>query len=220
MINLHPAVVRAPRMSRQVQIQGNTPFLVQVYSESSAYLRYVEHENRETDAADVPVSTFECRTTAGFRFKRLRTYSSSAGNFLALLLFVLLLSACSISYSIGKSSDTVSLMLDSVSGSSTSMFDSNELAILEESYQEEITAATSLFVANGSNREQFLTCIDVIARNHGIADWTRKRQSYLAMGRGLHLADIDEDDIAGLPFFNTLAGTAEYAVLLQGYHRS
>ncbi len=32
-------------------------------------LKYIEHENGEADVADVPVSTVECRTTAGFRFK-------------------------------------------------------------------------------------------------------------------------------------------------------
>jgi len=30
-------------------------------------LKYIEHENGEADAADLPVSTFECRTIAGFR---------------------------------------------------------------------------------------------------------------------------------------------------------
>ncbi|WP_456473461.1 glycosyltransferase family 4 protein [Desulfolithobacter sp.] len=42
-------------------MQGGEPFSAQ------AYLWYVEHENGEADTAYVLVSTFECRTTAGFR---------------------------------------------------------------------------------------------------------------------------------------------------------
>ncbi len=44
-------------------MQGSKAFSVQ------AYLRYVEQENGEDDAADLPVSTFECRTIAGVRLK-------------------------------------------------------------------------------------------------------------------------------------------------------
>ena len=61
--NLTSAVVRAPRTWRQVKMQGSKTFSAQ------AYLRYVEQENGENDAADLPVSTFECRTIAGVRLK-------------------------------------------------------------------------------------------------------------------------------------------------------
>ena len=61
--NLNSAVVRAPRMLRQVHIQGCKPF------SSQSYLWYVEHENGEANAVDLFVWTFECRTTAGFRYK-------------------------------------------------------------------------------------------------------------------------------------------------------
>ena len=54
--------VRAPRTLRQVQIQGGQQISVQVYC------WYIEHEIREEDTADVLVSTFECRTTAEFRY--------------------------------------------------------------------------------------------------------------------------------------------------------
>ncbi len=54
--------IRVPRTLRQVQIQRETRISAQVY-----YL-YIEHEIRESDIVDVPVSAFECRTTAEFRF--------------------------------------------------------------------------------------------------------------------------------------------------------
>jgi len=59
--HLNPAVVRAPRTLRQVQIQGGTRSSAQVY------WLYIEHEIRDSDTVDVPVSAFECRITAGFR---------------------------------------------------------------------------------------------------------------------------------------------------------
>ena len=47
--------IRAPRTLRQVQIQGGKGISAQVYC------WYIEHEIREADTVDVPVSTFECR---------------------------------------------------------------------------------------------------------------------------------------------------------------
>jgi len=39
------------------------------------YCLYIEHEIREADTVDVPVSTLECRITAGFRFIQYSNFS-------------------------------------------------------------------------------------------------------------------------------------------------
>jgi len=70
---LNPAVVRAQRTLRQVQIQGGTRISAQVYC------RYIEHEIREADTVDVPVSAFECRLTAGFRLYILEPFMELKG---------------------------------------------------------------------------------------------------------------------------------------------
>ncbi len=54
--NLNSAIIRAPRTLREVQIQGGSRILAQVYC-----CWYIEHEIREADPVDVFVSTFECR---------------------------------------------------------------------------------------------------------------------------------------------------------------
>ena len=53
-----PARVR--RTLGQVQIQEGSPILAQVYC------WYIEYEIREANTVGVTVSTYECRTTAGF----------------------------------------------------------------------------------------------------------------------------------------------------------
>jgi len=62
-LNLDSSILRAPRTSRQVLMQGGEPISAQ------AYLRYVEHEIGEANAAEGPESAAECRRIAESRLK-------------------------------------------------------------------------------------------------------------------------------------------------------
>lgn len=129
------------------------------------------------------------------------------------------LAGCSISYSTGKSSDSISTSFDSISGSSGSVGDT-AAAPAANGYGEDVAAATVLYASSRKNSEQFLHTISNIARSHGIVDWEQERGTYAAMGKGLKRAGIDEQQIAELPYFRTLAGTADYTRLLKGYRQS
>ena len=136
------------------------------------------------------------------------------------LLSSLCLTGCSISYSTGKSSDTVSVFLDSISTSSSSVAGGENFALLLKTYTDDIAAATRLFVRQQESSRQYLEEIAIIAGNHGITDWQQQTHTYQAMGKGLFQAGINETAIADLPYFKSLTGTAAYALLLQGYHQS
>ena len=136
------------------------------------------------------------------------------------LLGSMCLAGCSTSYVVGKSSDTVSVFLDSISTSSSSVAGGDAFAMLLQTYTDDIAAATRLYVRQQESREQYLEEIAAIAGACGIADWQQQVHTYLAMGKGLFQAGIKESAIADLPYFKSLTGTAAYAVLLQGYHQS
>lgn len=130
-----------------------------------------------------------------------------------------LLSGCSISYSSGKSSDSISASSDSISDSSSSD-DDEEAASTANAYGEDIAAATKHYALYQAEREQFMQTISSIARNHGIADWEQKKLTYTAMGRGLKQAGINEQVIGELAYFSSLAGSDDYSLVLAGYHQS
>jgi len=136
---------------------------------------------------------------------------------LALFVTSTLLTGCSISYSTGKSSDSISASLDSISSGSGGA----TVAALEAgAYVEDVAAATALYASGRNNSEYFLRSIGHIARSHGIVDWERADLTYGAMGRGLRRAGIAEEQIGALPYFQTLAGRACFTLLLKGYHQS
>ena len=51
-------------------------------------------------------------------------------------------------------------------------------------------------------------------------DWERKKITYTAMGKGLKRVGINEQAIATLTYFRTLASKADYFLVLKGYHQS
>jgi hypothetical protein len=137
----------------------------------------------------------------------------------ALFVTFTLLTGCSISYSTGKSSDSISASFDSISGSSAS---GGETAAISAAnlYVEDVVAATVHYASNRENSEQFLHAISNIARRHGIVDWEREDMTYGAMGRGLRRAGVTEQQIGELPYFHTLTGSTDFKLLLVGYHQS
>ena len=122
-----------------------------------------------------------------------------------------LLAGCSISYSSGKSSDSITSSVSSGGGSKKACKEIN-------SYVEEVVAVTHLYVSQSNNNEEFQRHITVVAGNHGIIDWENENSTFVAMGKGLKRAGVNEVKIASLPYFETIALSPKYALLMQGYN--
>ncbi len=132
-------------------------------------------------------------------------------NLLLIVASLALLAGCSISYSSGKSSD-----------SSTSSFSSGggecEKADKEiSSYVEDVVSATDLYVSRGKSSQEFQRQITDIAAHHRITDWENEASTFVAMGKGLKRAGVNEESFADLPYFATVAVGPKYALLLKGY---
>lgn len=130
-----------------------------------------------------------------------------------------LLTGCSISYSTGKSSDSISASSDSISDSSDSGGDGAADAAANN-YTEDVMVATARYVSSQKDDEWFLQAISTIARSHGIVDWEREQLTYKAMGKGLKQAGVDEKAISTLAYFHALPNRADYLLVLKGYHQS
>lgn len=136
----------------------------------------------------------------------------------------LLQAGCSISYSLEKSSDSVSTSLDSITSISTSSSggeESEEKKVSETAtvYEEDIAAVTVLYVSREKNNDEFQRNVAGIAKNHGITDWEQEESTFLAMGKGLRRAGVAEDSIGNLPYFRSIAGSSNYSLVVKGYRR-
>lgn len=138
-------------------------------------------------------------------------------------LLLLLLSGCSISYSGGKSSDSVSAGLDSASGSldslssisiSTSSGDSAaELANAVRLYMEDVSALTRLYIFECGTRLGFQRDLAGLAEGYGIMDWEAEPTTYRAIGIGLRRGEVTAEDIENMTFLPP--APAEFSHLLQ-----
>jgi hypothetical protein len=143
---------------------------------------------------------------------------------LGLLCAVLpLYTGCSISYSLEKSSDSVSTSLDSLTSitsiSTSSSGGSEEAQVLATGtiYEEDIAAATVLYVGHDKESRVYQRRITAIARTHGISNWEQDESTFIAMGRGLRRAGVSEGSIGSLPFFRTIVGSPHYSRVISGY---
>ena len=122
-----------------------------------------------------------------------------------------LLAGCSISYSSGKSSDSITSSVSSGGG------ESKQAGKEINNYVEEVIVVTNLYVRQGKNNKAYQRHITVVAGNHGIIDWENEESTFVAMGKGLKRAGVNEDNIASLPYFETIVISSKYALLLRGY---
>ncbi len=133
--------------------------------------------------------------------------------------FVMMQTGCSISYSLEKSSDSVSTSLDSITSISTSSSGGEEEKINETGtlYEEDVAAVTVLYVSREKTTDEYQRQVAGIAKNHGISDWEQEKTTFLGMGKGLRRAGVAEDSIANLPYFRSIADTAHYSQVVEGY---
>lgn len=142
--------------------------------------------------------------------------------YIALLCGASLIQAgCSISYSLEKSSDSVSASLDSVSSISTSSFGGGEEeAKIRETgtvYEEDVAAVTVLYVSREKSTDDYQRQITAIAKNHGVSDWEQEESTFFGMGKGLRRAGVSEDSIGNLPFFRSMTDSSQYSNVITGY---
>ena len=140
------------------------------------------------------------------------SYRSLFSSTLIIALCSTFISGCSISYSSGKSSDSIQSIFSSSGGSKEK--ESTESASL---YQDDVMAATVSFVKTEGTNFDFQNQISFIAQSHGITDWENEKSTYTAMGEGLHQAGVTQDNIKNLPYFNRLASNSNYSNVLQAY---
>lgn len=104
---------------------------------------------------------------------------------------VFVLSGCSISYSFGKSSDSVSSISDSSSPS-----DDDE----KTAYSQDVRELTVAYSRSGDRPEEYMREIGHIARIHGITNWEQQETTYVAIGEGLRRAGIKETEVKDVSF--------------------
>jgi len=133
----------------------------------------------------------------------------------------LIQTGCSISYSLEKSSDSVSASLDSITSISTSSSGGSEeeakINATGTVYEEDVAAVTVLYVSREKTTDDYQRQVTAIAKNHGISDWEQEESTFLAMGKGLRRAGVSEDSITNLPFFRSIAKSSNYSSVITGY---
>ncbi len=133
--------------------------------------------------------------------------------------FCMLQTGCSISYSLEQSSDSVSASLESLTSPSRSSSGEEEAQVSATAtiYEEDVAAATVLYVSSDKNNDTYLRQITSIAENHGISDWEQESSTFFGMGKGLRRAGVAESSIASLPYFRSIADSPNYSLVLRGY---
>lgn len=124
----------------------------------------------------------------------------------------LMLSGCSISYSIGKSSDSVKSISESSSPAEKS-------DLTKAAYRSDLSNYTVVSVQSAQPAADYLRGVTRIAEKHGITDWEHDRASYLAIGSGLHQAGVAAGEVRRLSLVQAL-GSQEpdtMAAILEGY---
>lgn len=126
----------------------------------------------------------------------------------------LFLSGCSISYSLGKSSDSITASSKSSSGNGEKETKPEETSSL---FMEDVSAATVLFVSQEKNDAEFQDNITSIAKSHGINDWEGDGKTFTAMGKGLKRAGVSKNNISKLSYFDSLSYKQNYKYVLEGF---
>lgn len=133
---------------------------------------------------------------------------------LLLICSSLFLSGCSISWSLGKSSDSITASSKSSSGNGEKETKPEETSSL---FMEDVSAATVLFVSQEKNDAEFQDNITSIAKSHGINDWEGDENTFTAMGKGLKRAGVSKNNIGKLSYFDSLSSKQNYKYVLKGF---
>lgn len=138
---------------------------------------------------------------------------------------LLLQGGCSVSYSLDKSSDSISASIDSltslssISRSSCGADGQSTLQGIESFYEEDVAAMTVVYVSADKGSVSFQRQVTAIARQHGISNWEQDGGTFVGLGRGLRRAGVPKEAIAVLPFLEGIVSNEQYPQVLAGYQR-
>ncbi len=129
---------------------------------------------------------------------------------------------CSMSYSLEKSSDSVSTSLDSLTSitsisTSSSGSEEEKISATGTVYEEDVAAVTVLYVSHEKTTDEYQRQVAGIAKNHGINDWEQEQSTFIAMGKGLRRAGVSQGSISSLPYFGSMVDRLSYSHVIKGY---
>jgi len=78
-------------------------------------------------------------------------------------------------------------------------------------YERDLRQYSASFVQSGGTREDFLRGVTRVAENHGIANWEAEPSTPFAIGQGMRVANVSEQEMRA---FCREFGTNEYAAKL------
>ncbi len=153
-------------------------------------------------------------------------------NYMVLLFFCLLcMAGCSASYSVEKAFDSVSATCDGISTSydglsasfdssvslSTSSEGSPDMAKLR--YQNDVEALVVIHLERqDADRAWFQFDLSYLARTHGILDWHILPSTFIAVGKGLKRAGMQQDEKTLKRFFDEKTLRENRDLIFQGYN--
>ena len=136
--------------------------------------------------------------------------------------FSMLQAGCSISYSLEKSSDSVSTSLDSLTSitsisTSSSGGEEEKISATSTVYEEDVAAVTVLYISREKTADEYQRQVTNIAKNHGISDWEQEQSTFIGMGKGLRRAGVNRTSISNLAYFKSMADSLSYSDIIKGY---
>lgn len=144
---------------------------------------------------------------------------------LVILLALVALSGCSISYSGEKSSDSISESLDSISASFDSFSNSSgsgkdEVAALIDRFYNDVSGLTRVWISEEREPNDFENRLRGLAFQHGVIDWESDPEAFYAIGNGLRQAGINSMTISHQPIMQSSLMKKNEAFIVAGYQSS
>lgn len=100
----------------------------------------------------------------------------------------------SLNWSSESSSNSIDWSSNTVSRSSEWSSDSSSPTDEEPTaYQNDVRDYTATFAASDGNLNAFQRDVSAIAEGHGITDWEREQETYVAIGRGLARSGVERE---------------------------
>ncbi len=124
------------------------------------------------------------------------------------------LAACSFSYS------SKTLSKSSSSPSKSSSGDEKAEKEYQQTYVNEVMLFTDNMAHTQTGANEFYRGLARIAERHGISDWETLENTYIAIGRGLKKAGLEEDKLYTLPLLSELMSPRPKMMkyILKGYN--
>ncbi len=119
---------------------------------------------------------------------------------------------CSMSYSSGKSSDSVSSI--SESSSPKEGIDKDKVT-----YRDDVANVTYSIAGSSLPASEFPIAVGRVAMQHNITDWKHDKATYYGIGKGLKKAGVPKENVAQQPFLQQVLTSDKNALryIQEGY---